>query len=80
VIPKKKLEFYCKLCHRILKSKRSYISHIQIHNAKPKKCHYCFESFVRHSVWVRHIRSSHDPQFLSQETVVRKKKLVTLAN
>lgn len=67
---KPKVEFYCGQCHKILRSKRSYNVHLQVHLEKPKKCPYCCETFIRQSVLVRHIRVSHNPQFESIESKV----------
>ncbi|CAL8070277.1 unnamed protein product [Orchesella dallaii] len=66
--PKRKLEFYCGVCHRVLHSKRSYLNHCQLHQEKPIKCSFCSETFTRHSVLVRHIRIAHDSQYESKES------------
>lgn len=68
--PKRKLEFYCSVCHRILHSKRSYLNHILLHQEKPMKCSFCSETFNRNSVLVRHIRVAHDPHYESKESKV----------
>jgi len=67
---KQKVEYFCGVCHKVLRSKRSYMNHSQTHHAKPKKCPYCCETFIRPSVLVRHIRISHNPQFESAESKV----------
>lgn len=67
---KPKLEFYCGMCRKVLRSKRSYLAHTKSHHVTPKKCSYCCETFSRQSVLVRHIRISHDPQYESSESKV----------
>lgn len=68
---KPKIELFCGTCHKVLRSKRSYLCHIKSHRSTPKKCPFCCETFGRQSVLVRHIRVTHDPQYESSESKVR---------
>lgn len=70
VVPKRRLEFMCGICHRIMHSKRNLETHLQLHKEKPQKCPHCSETFPRTSVLVRHIRASHDPLYSSVKTKV----------
>lgn len=66
---KKKLkDFFCH-CGEVFHSVKKLEWHKEIHEQKPKHCIYCSEKFIHSASLTRHIRRSHDSEYLPNTKV-----------
>ncbi|KAK3924744.1 Zinc finger protein 543 [Frankliniella fusca] len=61
---KPKTKDYVCHCGEVLHSKKKLEWHKEIHDMKPKSCHYCAEKFVHTASLTRHVRRAHDSRYV----------------
>lgn len=61
---KKKYKDYVCHCGEVFHSKNKLNWHKEIHDTKPKSCTYCHEKFIHTSSLTRHIRRSHNQNYV----------------
>lgn len=61
---KPKTKDYICHCGEVLHSKKKLEWHKEIHEMKPKSCHYCAEKFVHTASLTRHVRRAHDSRYV----------------
>lgn len=61
---KKKYKDYVCHCGEVFHSKNKLNWHKEIHDTKPKSCMYCHEKFIHMSSLTRHIRRSHNQNYV----------------
>lgn len=66
---KKKLKDYFCHCGEVFHSVKKLEWHKEIHEQKPKHCIYCSEKFIHSASLTRHIRRSHDSEYLPDTKV-----------
>ena len=61
------LDAYVFLLFQVCQSKKKLEWHKEIHDDRPKSCHYCSEKFVHTVSLTRHIRKAHDRRYVPKK-------------